>query len=85
MKIPAGDAMANLVQIHEDTLCGASVPSTAANDQSKLGDRCEMPGRLQQSLTYYPNRPTVKRGGGSIRPMNQSGSGAAEALFHLGN
>jgi hypothetical protein len=26
----------------------------------------ETPGRLQQSLTNYPNRPTAERGGGSL-------------------
>jgi hypothetical protein len=26
----------------------------------------ETPGRLEQSLTNYPNRPTAKRGAGSL-------------------
>jgi hypothetical protein len=36
------------------------------NDQAQRPPP-ETPGRLQQSLTNYPNRPTDQRGGGSLQ------------------
>jgi len=40
--------------------------SILANDQAQRPPP-ETPGRLQQSRTNYPNRPTDKRGGGSMQ------------------
>jgi hypothetical protein len=40
----------------------------ASHPTTKLSDRRpETPGRLQESLTTYPSRPTAQRDGGSLQ------------------
>lgn len=42
------------------------VDAETPNDQAQRPPP-ETPGRLQQSRTNYPNRPTAQRGGGSLQ------------------
>jgi hypothetical protein len=41
----------------------------------------ETPGRLQESLTICLNRPTVKRGGGSLQHPGQASSSLPHRLL----